>query len=126
MNATPTHITGVRTVSIPVENQDAALDFYVDTLGFTKLRDTPTPNGGRWIELAPGDGSIIVTLEPAAPDVTRGAIGIRFTSEDAEAAHTALRAAGVATDDILRWPGVPAMFSFRDPDGNAFSITETG
>ncbi len=26
---------------------------------------------------------------------------------------------------ILRWPGVPAMFAFRDPDGNAFSVTET-
>ncbi|MEO6998584.1 MAG: hypothetical protein ABI112_10915 [Terracoccus sp.] len=28
---------------------------------------------------------------------------------------------GVDVDDILRWPGVPAMFAFRDPDGNAFT-----
>ena len=54
MKATKTHITGVRTVSIPVDDQGAALRFYVDTLGFTTLRDNPTPNGGRWIELAPG------------------------------------------------------------------------
>jgi lactoylglutathione lyase len=126
MTATKTHITGVRTISVPVENQDAALGFYVDLLGFTKLRDNPTPNGGRWIELAPGDQRIIVTLEPAASDVTRGAIGIRFTTDDAEAAHTALTAAGVETEPILRWPGVPAMFAFRDPDGNVFSISETG
>jgi lactoylglutathione lyase len=125
MSATATHITGVRTVSIPVDNQDAALRFYVDTLGFTKLRDVPTPNGGRWIELAPGDEGVILTLEPAAPDVTRGAIGVRFTTSDAEAAHAALTDAGVTTDEILRWPGTPAMFAFRDPDGNAFSITET-
>ena len=125
MSATTTHITGVRTVSIPVDNQDAALRFYVDTLGFTTLRDTPTPAGRRWIELAPGADDVIVTLEPAAPDVTRGAIGIRFTTNNAEAAHAALQAAGVDTDEILRWPGVPAMFAFRDPDGNAFSITET-
>jgi lactoylglutathione lyase len=123
MNAT-THFTGARTVSIPVENQDAALDFYVGTLGFTKLRDTPTPDGGRWIEVAPGSDNIIVTLEPAPPEVSRGAIGIRFTTADASAAHDALRAAGVDTDEILRWPGVPAMFAFRDPDGNAFSLTE--
>jgi lactoylglutathione lyase len=125
MTSTKTGITGIRTVSVPVDSQEAAVAFYVDTLGFTKLRDNATPNGGRWIELAPGDGSVIVTLEPAAPDVTRGAIGIRFTTEDAEAAHTALETAGIDTDEILRWPGVPAMFSFRDPDGNAFSITET-
>jgi len=125
MSATQTHITGIRTVSIPVDDQDAALRFYIDTLGFTTLRDNPTPNGGRWIELAPGTDDVIITLEPAAPEVTRGAIGIRFTTESAEAAHAELQAAGVDTDDILRWPGVRAMFAFRDPDGNAFSITET-
>ena len=125
MTATLTHITGVRAISIPVNDQDAALRFYVDTLGFAVLRDNPTPNGGRWIELAPGEHNPVVTLEPAAADVTRGAIGIRFTTDDAEAAHAALAAAGVHTDEILRWPGVPAMFAFRDPDGNAFSITET-
>ncbi len=125
MTANKSHITGVRTVSIPVADQDAALGFYVDTLGFEKLRDSPTPSGGRWIELAPGTDATIVTLEPAAPDQSRGSISIRFTTEDAEAAHAELQAAGVDTDEILRWPGVPAMFAFRDPDGNAFSITET-
>jgi lactoylglutathione lyase len=121
---TSTYITGVRTISIPVDDQDSALRFYVDTLGFAVVRDQPTPNG-RWIELVPGQDGSIVTLEPAAPNITRGAIGIRFTTDDAEAAHAALSAKGVDTDDILRWPGVPAMFGFRDPDGNAFSITET-
>jgi catechol 2,3-dioxygenase-like lactoylglutathione lyase family enzyme len=124
MTTTRTHIAGVRTVSIPVDSQDTALRFYVDTLGFTTVRDMPTPTG-RWIELAPGDDSVVVTLEPAAPDITRGAIGIRFTTDDVEAAHAALARAQVDTDEIIRWPGVPAMFAFRDPDGNAFSITET-
>ncbi len=87
------------------------------------MRDVPTPNG-RWIELAPGNGSVVITLEPATPGLTRGPIGIRFTSNDADATHAAMTAAGVEVDDILRWPGVPPMFGFRDPDGNAFSITE--
>lgn len=125
---TPTHLTGVRAVSIPVSDQEAALSFYTDALGFTLLRDHPTPNGGRWIELAPGGGTggddTVVTLEPAAADVTRGPIGIRFTADDTEAAHAALVSAQVDVDDIIRWPGVPAMFGFRDPDGNAFSVTE--
>ena len=120
-----TPITGVRAISIPVADQDAALRFYVGTLGFTVARDHPTPGGGRWIELAPGRDQPVVTLEPAAADVTRGAIAIRFSTDDADAAHAALTAAGVDTDDVLRWPGVPAMFAFRDPDGNAFSLTET-
>jgi lactoylglutathione lyase len=125
MKATKSHITGVRTVSIPVDDQDAALRFYVDTLGFATLRDSPTPNCGRWIELAPGTDTVIITLEPAAPDANRGIISIRFTTDDAEAAHAELQAAGVDTHEILRWPRVPAMFAFRGPDGNTFSITET-
>jgi hypothetical protein len=56
---------------------------------------------------------------------TRGTNSIRFTSNDVEAAHAAPQAAGVDTDEILRWPGVLAMFAWRDPDGNVFSITET-
>lgn len=117
-------ITGVRTISIPVEDQDAALDFYVNALGFTILRDDATPNGLRWIELAPGGDNVIVTLEPAVPGIVRGAIGIRFTTDNADQAHAELSAASVETDAILHWPGVPPMFAFRDHDGNAFSITE--
>jgi lactoylglutathione lyase len=118
-----TPFTGIRTVSIPVEDQDAALRFYAEVLGFGVVRDMPTPNG-RWIELSPGSGDVVVTLEPASPGVVRGAIGIRFTTDDAEAAHSELDERGVDVDEILRWPGVPPMFGFRDPDGNAFSVTE--
>ncbi|MFI6887406.1 VOC family protein [Streptosporangium canum] len=124
MTAPQPVVTGVRTVSVPVDDQEQALRFYVDTLGFTVLRDESIPTG-RWIELAPGGDNVVVTLEQAAPDVTRGPITIRFTTDDAAAAHAALNAAGVDIDEILQWPGVPPMFAFRDPDGNAFSITET-
>lgn len=117
MSPTKTHITGIRTVSVQVDDQDAAL---VDILGFTKLRDNPTPGGGRWIELAPGDQSVIVTLEPAAPGVSRGPIGIRFSTDNAGAVHAALRDARVDTDEILRWPGVPPMFAFPRPRREPF------
>jgi lactoylglutathione lyase len=47
--------------------------------------------------------------------------GIRFTAADADAVHAAMRASGV---DVLRWPGAPPMFAFRDPDGNGMEIVE--
>ncbi|MFI0422392.1 VOC family protein [Spongiactinospora sp. 9N601] len=123
MSAPAKVITGIRTVSVPVNDQDQALRFFVDTLGFTVVRDMPIPTG-RWIELAPGSDDVVVTLDQATGDVTRGSIIIRFTTDDAAAAHAALTDAGVDTDDIIAWPGVPPMFAFRDPDGNTFSITE--
>ncbi len=120
-----TVITGVRTVTVPVTDQEQALRFYVDTLGFTVLRDGPIPTS-RWIELSPGnDDGVVITLDKAPENVARGPIMIRFTTDDAAAAQAALTAAGVDTDEVLAWPGVPPMFAFRDPDGNTFSITET-
>ncbi|WP_336215124.1 VOC family protein [Nonomuraea sp. LPB2021202275-12-8] len=49
-----TEITGIRTVGVPVTDQDRALDFYVGTLGMEKRLDAPVEQlGGRWIEVAP-------------------------------------------------------------------------
>lgn len=121
---TTTDINGIRAVSIPVGDQDRALEFYVGALGFDKLRDVPTPGGRRWIELSPGGGTTVVTLEATDGQAVRDDILVRFCTPDAEAAHATLQAAGVDVDDILRWPGTPAMFAFRDPDGNALSLTE--
>jgi predicted RNA polymerase sigma factor len=47
MRETP--ITEVGTVGIPVADQDRALEFYVDTLGFEERRDIPF-EGARWVE----------------------------------------------------------------------------
>jgi predicted enzyme related to lactoylglutathione lyase len=51
--------------------------------------------------------------------------GIRLASGDAEADHADLLARGVDVDaEIMRWPGVPPMFYFRDPDGNRLIVVE--
>ena len=43
-------IREIRAVGIPVTDQDAALKFYAETLGFEVRVDTPVPQlGGRWI-----------------------------------------------------------------------------
>ena len=50
--------------------------------------------------------------------------GIRFTVPDAEAEHAAMRERGVNVGELLRWDGVPPMFSFDDLDGNRFYVVE--
>jgi catechol 2,3-dioxygenase-like lactoylglutathione lyase family enzyme len=50
---TKTRITQVGTVIVPVTDQDRAVDFYVEKLGFEKRSDTPFGRGDRWIEVAP-------------------------------------------------------------------------
>ena len=45
------HITQVATVFVPVSDQDAALDFYVNTLGFEQRADFAYADGERWVEV---------------------------------------------------------------------------
>ena len=119
-------ITGVRTVGVPVTDQDRAVDFYVGTLGLEKRLDAPVEQlGGRWIEVAPAGAAVTVALVPAHADVPAGGeTGIRLTTADAAAAHGELQARGVDVGELLEWPGVPPMFAVRDPDGNGLELVE--
>jgi lactoylglutathione lyase len=123
--AAKVQIGDVRTVGVPVSDQERALTFFVDTLGFEKRLDAPLGGGKRWIEVAPPGAAITIALVAAHEGVPAGVeTGIRFTTTDAEAAFTALRADGVTTGDMLRWEGIPPMFSFQDHDGNGFELVE--
>ena len=118
-------INDVRTVGIPVADQDRALEFYVGVLGFEKRLEAPMPGGRRWIEVAPPAAATTIALVPARDGLPVGVeTGIRFTTPDAEADHSYLRAHGVDADEVLRWEGVPPMFAFRDQDGNGMEIVE--
>jgi len=118
-------ITGVHTIGIPVSDQDRALGFYVGTLGFEKRLDADMGGGRRWIEVAPPGAAITVALVRSRDGLPTGVeTGIRFLARDADALHADLRAGGVDVDEVLRWPGVPPMFAFRDADGNGMEIVE--
>ena len=120
-------ITGVHTVGVPVTDQDRAIGFYVGTLGFEKRLDADMGGGRRWIEVAPEGSAVTIALVTAHEGVPAGVeTGIRFTAADADAVHAGMRASGVDADDVLRWPGVPPMFAFRDPDGNGMEIIQGG
>ena len=121
---TRTHITGVRTVGIPVADQERALAFYVGTLGLEKRLDVPFGKG-RWLEVAPAGAatSVALVLTPAG-DPIGVETGVRLASQDVRADHAALQAHGVEVDELLSVP--VAMFVFRDPDGNRLEVVEGG
>ena len=119
-------ITDVRTIGVPVADQDRALAFYLDKLGFEKRMDAPLEElGGRWIEVAPPEAATTIALVPSSEDVPAGVeTGIRLTTADAAALHADLEDRGVEVGELLRWPDVPPMFSVRDQDGNGLEMVE--
>jgi lactoylglutathione lyase len=115
----------VRTVGVPVTDQDRAIRFYVNTLGFETRLDVPIGPGKRWIIVTPPQGTASIALVAADQHQPAGVeTGIRLISRDADTDHAALIANGVDADQVLHWEGVPPMFAFRDQDGNGLEIVE--
>ena len=103
------------------------LAFFIDKLGFEPRMDAELAEGFRWIEVAPPGSEVSVAIVAASSELPAGIdTGIRFVTTDADAEHASMQEQGVDVDDVLRWPEVPPMFSFRDLDGNTFYLAETG
>ena len=122
-----TRITEVGRVIVPVSDQDRAVEFYTDKLGFEKRMDVPYGDGNRSVEVGPPGAPTSIALVPPREGEPAGVeTGISLTTDDADAVHADLRARGVDTDpEVMRMGDpVPPMFLFRDQDGNTLMLIE--
>ena len=116
-----TTVTHIATAMFTVSDQDKAVAFYTETLGWEVHTDVSFGEGadaGRWVEVAPVGGQTGLALNPPMQGEPGGSsIGVEAT--DLEAEKERLRAAGVEISNEMPGGGpVPAMFSINDPDGN--------
>jgi catechol 2,3-dioxygenase-like lactoylglutathione lyase family enzyme len=128
MSTVTTPIAKIGVVCIPVSDQDRALQFYVDTLGFEKRADVPFGDGYRWIEVAPPGADTTIAIAPPPPGKPAGDMetGIGLQTHDIDALHAELRAAGVDVDAEVSRMGdpVPPIFWLRDPENNTLMVIE--
>ena len=123
----PTTITNIGVAMFTVADQDAALAFYTEKLGFEVRADTRFGEHGemRWLEVAPPGSAARLALNPPMLDEPGGsAIGVE--TADVLGEHARLRAiGGIDLDpEPARIPGAPLMFMLRDPDGNHVVVVE--
>ena len=118
-----TMTTRVLSVSVPVSDQDAALEFYTEVLGCELRTDVEVWPGARMVEVVPPGSSVSLVLLPPDSQIP---VAIRLGTSDAQDAHDKVREAGVTlhNEELVRMDGVPAMFSFTDPDGNGLVYLE--
>ncbi|MFD9366647.1 glyoxalase superfamily protein [Streptomyces sp. NPDC060020] len=115
-------ISHISFVTLPVTDQDRALAFYTDVLGF-EVRADRQVGPMRWLQVAPAGARTVFTLSgPGMGDFTPGSTrGIMLVTADVDADCAKLAAAGaeVTGPDDAAWG---RMAGFRDPDGNSLML----
>jgi lactoylglutathione lyase len=122
-------IKNIATVGVYVRDQDVAVDFYVNKLGFELRADRPA-GPYRWIEVAPaGSHSTIVLGTPAFETGSEQKVGgftdIQLETDDIAATHARLVKNGVkfsAPPKLMHWGSWHSQLV--DPDGNEFFLIQ--
>ncbi len=118
-------IRKIKFTSIPVRDQDRALDFYVNTLGCTLQTDQPMGPGQRWVEvrLPKGEAGFALFTPPGQENRIGTFTGVSLECDDVQKTYDELTAKGVVFAKPPKtepW-GVSAIM--QDSEGNQFVLS---
>jgi lactoylglutathione lyase len=124
----PTTISNIGVAMFTIADQDAAIAYYTQTLGWELRSDVAfgDESANRWVEVAPPGSAARLALNPPMGGQPGGsAIGVE--TPDVAAEHARLEAIdGVKTGEMMGGDGpVPKMFSIEDPDGNHIWVVQS-
>jgi len=122
-----TTVSNIGVAMFTVSDQDAALSFYTEKLGWELRGDTRFGENDemRWLEVAPPGSRARLALNPPMGGEPGGS-SIGVGTADVLGEHARLSAiGGIDLDpEPMRTPGAPLLFMLRDPDGNNIAVVE--
>ena len=113
-------------VAVLVSDQDKALDFYTNVIGFEKRIDAPTPSGPRFLTVGVQGQDFELVLWPGSPAKAElGSAVYTIEVENCRTAFETLKSRGVKFEppEVLEFPWGDAA-RFKDPDGNLLQVRE--
>jgi predicted enzyme related to lactoylglutathione lyase len=118
-------IRGIKFVSVPVKDQDAALKFYTEKLGFKVTTDQPMTETQRWIELMiPGADSGLALFTPEGHENRIGEFqSLSFWCDDVFATAKVLKSKGVQFEMEPKKEEWGTTAIFMDADKNRFVLS---
>ena len=126
-SATGTTVSNIGVAMFTVSDQDAALSFYTEKLGWELRGDTRFGENDemRWLEVAPPGSRARLALNPPMGGEPGGS-SIGVGTADVLGEHARLSAiGGIDLDpEPMRTPGAPLLFMLRDSDGNNVAVVE--
>jgi len=120
-------LSAVDKVSLNIRDQEAAKRFWVETMGFTLVQDSPMgddPSSARWIEVRPPDGAVTVILySPRFDGSQLGSLSnVLFTCDDIQQTYQELMARGVEFPDPPGKQFWGWWATFKDNEGNLYGL----
>jgi catechol 2,3-dioxygenase-like lactoylglutathione lyase family enzyme len=119
-------ITHIKFVSIPTRDQDRALAFWTEKIGFRVLTDQPFDEKQRWIELRVGTSDtrfVLFTFDASAALQPGSPFNGALACDDVEGTHRELSKRGVEFTSPPQKQPWGTFATFKDPDGNEFVLS---
>ena len=119
-------IKQIKFVSIPVADQNRALDFYTEKLGFTIITDQPFDEKQRWIELRVPKAETRVVLFTAEGEAKRigTMMNMSYACDDIEETYRDLKARGVEFEGPPEKQPWGSYAMFKDSEGNLHGLVQ--
>lgn len=124
----PTTISNIGVAMFTIADQDAAIAYYTQTLGWELRADIPFGDGHRWVEVAPPGSATRLALNSPMGEWGPGGSSVGVETPDVDAEYARVQSIdGVTTGELMGGDGpVPRMFSIVDPCGNHIWVVQPG
>ena len=118
-------IKQIKFVSIPVADQNRALDFYTEKLGFTIITDQPFDEKQRWIELRiPKAETRVVLFTPEGEEKRIGSMmNMSYACDDIDKTYAELKKRGVQFESVPSKEPLGTYAMFKDSEDNRFVLS---
>ncbi len=118
-------IKRIKFLGIPVQDQDRALQFYTEKLGFRVFTDQQFAENQRWIELSiPGAETGIVLFTPSGHEDRIGTfVNTSWEVDDLEGTYSELQAKGVEFAGPPKKQPWGSFVMMKDSEGNQIVLS---
>ncbi|WP_151734174.1 VOC family protein ['Paenibacillus yunnanensis' Narsing Rao et al. 2020] len=117
-------------VMLYMEDQDQAVRFWRDKVGFVVVEEVDHGDGLRWIEIAPQAGApTTFVLQNKAwvarhePELNTGTPSIMLYSDDVEGLYRSFQEKGITVGEMVEMGG-GKVFNFADDENNYFAVMQ--
>jgi lactoylglutathione lyase len=123
-------INKVGQIMLYVNNQDEAVRFWIEKVGFSLITENDNGQGMKWIEIAPtkeAETSIVLhnkeLIAKMQPELNLGTPSIMFFSENLDQLYQDFKDKNITVGDMVTMPG-GKVFNFADQENNYFAVME--